>query len=114
MGESLENLIKASSLDAYFFRATLSERVEYKAFEMMGWHGGVLKRQVRVLQDDEGWKFVNKGDPLPFEMPLQYRKRRISSRLDRRLIEIYSQAAGYRMTSVTEFDGECWHFWRDE
>ena len=107
------NLVKACALDAYFFRATLAERAEYTVFEMKGWRHGVLKRQVRVLQDDDGWKFVNDGDPLPFESPMQYQKRQISSRLDRRLIEIYSRAAGYGMTSVTEFDGQCWRFWRD-
>jgi hypothetical protein len=107
------NLVKACALDAYFFRATLSQRTEYTAFEMMGWRHGILKRQVRALQDDDGWKFVNSGEPLPFESPMQYQKRQISARLDRRLLDIYSEAAGYGMGSVTAFGGQCWRFWRD-
>jgi hypothetical protein len=107
------NLVKAYTFDASFFRATLSEQTEYKVFEMKGWRQGIQNRQVRVLQDDDGWKFVSNGDPLPFESPMQYRKRQISARLDRRLIERYSEAAGYGMSAVTEFDSQCWRFWRD-
>jgi hypothetical protein len=106
------NLVKASAFDAYFFRATLSEIAEYKVFEMMAWRRGVLERELRVLQDDDGWKFANKGEPMPFESPMQYRKRQIGGRLDRRLIEKYSEAAGYRIGSVTEFSGPCWQLWR--
>jgi hypothetical protein len=106
------NLVKASSFDAYFFRATLSEMAEYKVFEMMAWRHGLLERELRVLQEEDGWKFVNKGEPMPFESPMQYRKRQIGARLDRRLIERYSEAAGYRIGSVTEFSGQCWRLWR--
>jgi hypothetical protein len=107
------NLVKASVLDAYFFRATLSEDAEFKVFEMMGWRRGVLERELRVLQDDDGWKFVNRGAPLSFENPLQYKKRQVGARLDRRSIERYSEAVGYSVGSVTEFRGRCWRLWRD-
>jgi hypothetical protein len=108
------NLVKAGAFDAYFFRATLSDAAQYKVFEMMGWCRGVLERDVRVLQDDDGWTFLNKGDPMSFESPMQYRKRQISERLNQRLIQRYSEAAGYGLSSVPEFDGQCWRFWRDQ
>ena len=106
------NLVKASAIDAYFFRATLSEGAEFKVFEMMGWRRGVLERELRALQDDDGWKFVNRGEPLSFENPLQYKKRQVSARLDRRSIERYSEAVGYPVGSVTAFSGQCWRLWR--
>jgi hypothetical protein len=108
------NLGKAGAFDAYFFPATLSDAAQYKVFEMMGWCRGVLERDVRVLQDDDGWTFLNKGDPMSFESPMQYRKRQISERLNQRLIQRYSEAAGYGLSSVPEFDGQCWRFWRDQ
>ncbi len=106
------NLIKASAFDAYFFRATLPETAEYKVFQMTAWRHGVLVRQVRALQEEDGWGFLNKGDPLPFEDIERYKKREISARLDRKLIESYSEAAGYKISSVTKFAGQCWRFWR--
>jgi hypothetical protein len=106
------NLVKASAIDAYFFRTTLSEDAEFKVFEMMGWHHGVLERELRVLQDDAGWKFVNKGEPRSFENPLQYKKRQVGTRLDRRSIERYSEAVGYSVGSITQFGGQCWRLWR--
>jgi hypothetical protein len=106
------NLVKMSAIDAYFFRTTLSEDAEFKVFEMMGWHRGVLERELRVLQDDDGWKFVNKGEPRSFENPLQYKRRQVGARLDRRSIERYSEAVGYSVASVTEFGGQCWRLWR--
>jgi hypothetical protein len=106
------NLVREGAFDAYFFRATLSEQAQYKVFEMQGWRHGVLERQLRALQDEDGWNFLDKGDAMPFESPMQYKKRQIGARLDRRLIERYSEAAGYRMSSVTQFRGQCWRFWR--
>ncbi len=107
-----ENAVKAGAFDAYFFRATLPETAEYKVFEMEMWRRGSLVRQVRALQEEDGWGFLNKGDPLPFERPKQYNKRAISARLDRKLIESYSEAVGCRISSITKFTGQCWHFWR--
>lgn len=106
------NLVAACALNAFFFRASLSDGTDYGVFEMMGWDQGILKRHVCVLQDDDGWKFANHGAPLQFESPMQYRKRQVRSRLDRRLIEVYSRAAGYDIGAVTEFDGQCWRYWR--
>ncbi len=60
------NLVKNQKFDAYFFRTTLAERVGYNVFEMMAWRHGELKRQVRSLQDEDGWKFLNSGELLPF------------------------------------------------
>ena len=108
------NIVRARNLDAYFFRATLLEKAEFKVFEMMRWRNGDLKRHVSALQDDDGWKFVNRGDALPFESSMQYKRRQVSGRLNRRLIEMYSEAAGFGIGSVTQFGGDCWRFWRDQ
>jgi hypothetical protein len=106
------NLVREGAFDAYFFRATLSEKAQYKVFEMQGWRHGALERHLRALQDEDGWNFLDKGDALPFESPMQYKKRQIGARLDRRLIERYSEAVGYRIGSATEFRGQGWRFWR--
>ena len=107
------NLVAAGAFDAYFFRATLAQQAPYKVFEMQGWRGGALERHLRVLQDEDGWSFLNKGDPLPFESPMQYKRRQIGARLDWRLLERYSEALGYRIGAVTESGGQCWRFWRN-
>jgi hypothetical protein len=106
------NLVKAGLFDAYLFRATLSERDQHRVFEMRAWRHGALERHVRALQDEDDWKFLDKGDPMPFESPMQYQKKRIEARLDRRMIERYSEAAGHRIGSATEYSDECWHYWR--
>lgn len=108
-----ENLVKVNAFDAYFFRATLGERAQYKVFEMESWRHGVLVRQVRALQEEGRWDFLNTGDPLPFEDLERYKKREVSKRVDRKLIESYSEAAGYRLSLVAQFAGPCWHFWRN-
>jgi hypothetical protein len=96
------NTVIAGAFDAYFFRATLSDRADYAVFEMKAWRDGALVRELRVRQDDIGWGFLNKGEPMSFESTQQYRSRRISERLDRETIE----------RSVTEFDGKYWRFFR--
>jgi hypothetical protein len=106
------NLSNAGQLDAYLFRATLAEEAPYKVFEMQKWAHGAAVRQLRALQGEDGWTFLDKGEPLPFENPMQYQKRQINARVDRRTIERYSEAAGYRVSGVPEFKGECWRFWR--
>jgi hypothetical protein len=108
-----ENLVKANAFDAHFFRATLAERAKYEVFEMITWRHGARVRQVRALQEEDGWGFLNKGDPLPFEDVERYEKRRISTRLDRKLIERYSESVGYNIGSITKFDGKYWRFWRN-
>jgi hypothetical protein len=101
------NLVKANAFDAYFFRTTCAEHPEYSAYEMMAWDRGILERNVRVLRDDDGWNFLNKGSPRPFEHLQRYEKRQISARLDRVLIESYSGSAGYATSAVTQYDGPC-------
>jgi hypothetical protein len=108
------NLVKANAFDAYYFRTTCSEHAEYSVYEMMAWDRGILERHVRVLQDDDGWKFLDKGNPRPFEDLQRYKKRQISARLDRALIESYSDSAGYATSAVTKYDGPCWRFSRTE
>lgn len=107
-----ENVIKSSTFDAFFFRATSEENDEYKIFEMMAWQRGVLVRHIRALQDDDGWKFLNKGDPLPFENVARYKKRAIGARLDHKTLENYSEAAGHNIACVVQYTGECWQFGR--
>ena len=109
-----ENHVKARTFDAYFFRATLAEHAEYKVFEMISWRHGIRVRQVRALQEEDGWQFLNKGDPLPFEDLERYKKHQVSARMNRKLIESYSAEAGYQINSVTEFAGQCWRFWKGD
>lgn len=106
------NLVRAGAFDAYFFRAALAEKIEYKVFEMQAWRQGMPVRHVRALQDADGWTFLDDGEVLPFESPMQYKKRQVGERLDRRLIELYSEAAGFRMGTVTDFGGLAWRYWR--
>jgi hypothetical protein len=107
-----DNAVRNNVFDAYFFRATLSES-EYQVFEMKGWRSGVLQRELRVIKDEAGWDFVNKGTPVPIESPMQYKRRRIGARLDRGLIDRYSDAVGCRVGAVTQFRGQCWRVWRN-
>jgi hypothetical protein len=107
-----ENLVKAGGYDAYFFRASLAEVAEYKVFEMKVWQHGILDRHVRAFEEENGWSFLNNGDPLPFEDIDRYKLRRISMRLDRKLIEGYSEAIGFGLNSVTKIATPCWHFRR--
>ena len=107
-----ENVIKANAFDAFFFRTTLSEAAEYKVFGMTAWRRGILTRQVRLLQEEKGWGFLNKGDPLPFEDAERYKERKIERRLDRKLIESYSESVGYGIGSVTSFNDQCTLFRR--
>jgi hypothetical protein len=109
-----ENMVRSGRFDAYFFRATFAESFRYKVFEMAVWRHGLLERQLRALQDDAGWEFLNRGEPLPFEKVERYRKRQVSGRLDRELIAAYSEAAGYNLASITKFHEQCWKFWRNE
>jgi hypothetical protein len=92
----------------------MSEVVEYKLFEMESWKGGQSCRHLRVLEDDDGWSFLDEGCRMPFENPMQYEKRKIEERLDRQSIERYSEAAGYRVDWVTQYRGACWRFWRED
>jgi hypothetical protein len=106
------NLVKVGTFDAYFFSATLAEKVKYRVFEMQAWVRGARLRHLRALEDESGWTFLDEGEALSFESPMQYKKREVGARLDRRLIELYSEAAGYRMSAVTRFAGESWRYWR--
>jgi hypothetical protein len=108
-----ENLVKAGTDDAYFFRATLAEIVEYKVFEMKVWRRGFLDRHVRSLREESGWTFLNKGIPMPFEDVERYDQRLIRARLTRAMIENYSATAGFGVQQVTRFQGHSWHFWRN-
>ena len=107
------NVVKDCESDAYFFRATLTESAENNVFEMQKWGHGILERQVRALQDDDGWTFISKGAPLSFENIDKYKRRQVINRLNGDMIRNYSQFAGYHIGNVTQFDGKGWHFFRN-
>jgi hypothetical protein len=56
------------------------------AFEVMSIDS---TRLVQVIKDVPNWQFFQKGDILPFEESINYKKRRISDRLNNSIIEDY-------------------------
>jgi hypothetical protein len=107
-----ERLVKTEMYDATFFRATLCIDIEFKVFEMIAWNGGLRTRELRALRDDNGWEFLNNGNPKAFEYTERYTKRQIALKLDRELMETYSASLGYAIDRVTSFTGPCCRLWR--
>lgn len=113
--ESLyEMLMQAERYDAFFFRNTMEGIFDHRVHEMRVWESGYLIRHLRSLQDDIGWSFLNDGTPLSFEDTSYYRKRRISDRVNARLINSYSTHVGYTITDALSFRGVCYHFARSD
>lgn len=56
--------------------------------------------------------FINTGDIFAFEEGARYRKRKISERMDRELIDAYSRACGFPLSSVCQYSREAYVFRR--
>jgi hypothetical protein len=62
--------------------------------------GGAERRFLRVMKDDPRWQFFERGDPLPFEEPSYYARRRIRDRLPRDLLFKYLTMLGWDPTDA--------------
>jgi hypothetical protein len=106
------NTMERTPFDGYFFCRTLKNEIGYHGFEMKVWKSGVLDRHVRTLKAEDGWEFLSKGNLAPFENAELYKKRRIADRLNQDIIETYSEAAGFPISSVVEYHGPAFLFSR--
>ena len=108
------NTMKDEFFDGYFFNRTLTLKNEigYHGSEMAIWKSGVLDRRVRTIKTEDGWEFLSEGNLAPFENAELYRKRRIADRLNQEVIESYSEAAGFPISSVAEYIGSAVLFYR--
>jgi hypothetical protein len=106
------NMMERTPFDGYFFCRTLKNEIGYHGFEMKIWKSGVLDRHVRTMKAEDGWEFLNEGNLVPFERPELYTSRRIADRLNQEVIETYSEAAGFPISSVVEYDGPAFLFSR--
>ena len=108
------NTMKDEFFDGYFFNRTLTLKNEigYHGSEMAIWKSGVLDRRVRTIKTEDGWEFLSEGNLASFENAELYRKRRIADRLNQEVIELYSEAAGFPVSSVVEYSGSAVLFYR--
>jgi len=106
------NMMERTLYDGSFFSRTLENEAGYYVFEMKIWKSGVLDRHVRVLKAEDGWEFLSEGSLAPFEDAELYKKRRIADRLNQEVIESYSTAAGFPISSVVEYQGPAVLFYR--
>ena len=107
-----ETTIENAHFDGYFFGRTLKNDIGYHGFQMKIWKSGVLDRHVRAIKTEDGWEFLSEGNLAPFENAELYRKRRIADRLNQEVIELYSEAAGFPISSVAEYIGSAVLFYR--
>ena len=106
------NMMERTPFDGYFFGRTLKNEIGYHGFQMKIWNSGVLDRHVRTLKAEDGWEFLSEGKLAPFENAELYKKRRIADRLNQAAIESYSQAAGFPISSLVEYQGSAVLFFR--
>lgn len=76
------------------------------AFEMFGpqqteWLNHL--RVIQVAQDDGRWRFLEAGQPQPFEDLAAYSARRVRDRLTTRMLSDYCQALGFRPFEVAAY-----------
>jgi len=77
---------QAKDLEALFVACDL-EKTQYPAAAFEFYRDGQSVRCVRASREEDGWHFVNRGTPLPFEDVSQYSRRAISDRLNRTTLE---------------------------
>lgn len=98
-------MLKDAMLDGYLFRRTIKNEEEYCVSEMRVWHSGTLVRHVRAMKAEDGWEFLDEGSLAAFENAELYKRRKVADRLNQAVIEIYSSAAGFPISSVVKFEG---------
>lgn len=59
------------------------------------WSSGKEIRTVSAILDGDSWEFFQRGEPLPFESVANYRRRKISTRLDQDLLMAYLLRLGW-------------------
>lgn len=106
------NMMERAPFDGYFFSRKSKNEYNYYVFEMKIWKSGVLDRHVRALKAEDGWEFLNEGNLAPFENAELYKKRKIADRLNQETIELYSQSAGFPISSVVQYHGSAVLFYR--
>jgi hypothetical protein len=84
----------------------LDKKSEYLPAYKFNYRIGETERHIHAMLDGNKWQFYQKGEPLPFEKPEYYTKRKIRDRLPNELILSYLKELGW--------DAESPDFWRSE
>lgn len=98
------NIARGLKLDGAYFRTT-TRPVEYGVHEMEIWEDGDAVRHLRALQDDRGWEFLNRGEPRPFEVIADFKRRKIRDRFGFERLKSYSDVMGVSFDLVYSFPG---------
>lgn len=88
-----------SQLEALFISADLADSHHPStAFEFF--RGGASVRRVHAWKEDDGWHFVNRGIPLPFEDTSRYSQRLIGERLTLAILDEMSAKLGIKLAAL--------------
>lgn len=73
---------------------------QYPLTDFEVWDNGASVRYVGALREDPSWDFSSRGEGRPFEDPTNYKKRRISDRLNREILVEYLGKLGWHLASA--------------
>lgn len=85
---------------------TSTADVRYPINSIMVYEGGQETRIVRAMLDGNRWEFLQRGAQKAFESETNYRRRRVSDRLDRAILIDYLAALGFDIADD--------HFWSSD
>lgn len=76
----------------------------YPLADMEVWKDGASVRYVGALREEPSWSFESRGEPRSFEEPANYKKRKITERLNREILVGYLAKIGWQLA-----DREFWN-----
>jgi hypothetical protein len=74
---------------------------------------GQTRRVVQVLREDDGWKWFQKGEPLPGEDADAYERRRVSDRLTNDAVVKVATSSGFALNAICQSTHATAHWFSD-
>ncbi len=91
---------KSPEMKAILVGLDFDAEAKYPRSSFEVFDGGQSVRCVRAWREDNGWHFIIRGEPLPFELTSYYERRKISDRLNSKIIHQLLLKLGINIDSL--------------
>ncbi len=107
-------VVLSKQLDCCVWRFALDDgRGEYPLRKIDVVCSGQTRRVVQVLREDDGWKWFQKGEPLPGEDVDAHEHRRVSERLTNEAVVKVATSNGFALNAISSRTHATAHWFSD-
>lgn len=94
-------LVEDNKINAGWFRRSFDNCGRFDLLQMSVWQLGEKVRDLKLIDSEDGLRFINRGPLLEFEDMQNYKRRRLRDRVNEDNLKVYSAKYGFDMNYIT-------------